>query len=325
MSCVRVSGSGYFALSMLYWLRKVSPRLRVYLEGSSLSGVSTPRSLRMLALGVEGREASIESLLRLFYPDLAWKSSPLEPCYEVIVEEPSVNGVKLSSIYAENHRLAPGIVTPPCAQAAQLAIYARRLGAPLRLRGRVAEVFEEDALSLLNKLLGNYGLLTEEPGSVDRSACLPGSLVFRTPTGEEERFSVYPFFDENIEQYAAYLAFKIAGYEDLVGRPEPLVLLEDPGNNVLLYVYKSPGDTSVKTQVEGGWCRVSASSDSRRVAGIQCCAAPRVDLFEKVFSLLLDGRDICSFMPFLAATRSPLLRESRYLRSLLALFFKVCL
>jgi hypothetical protein len=325
--CVAVRGSSYFATVFSYWLRKFSPRVKIILEEELERQVTGPRSLRLVntnALAILSREA----FNVLYYPSLNTNEHASQ-CFHVHVEEPRLENtsISLSDGLLSVVKSKGKIVLPPCLHSAQIALYAKRAGLDVKVCGPVNDDAPREFLDQLNSYLSEQSMITSEmPDPHSGELCRPGVITFSAPSGVREEIRVYPFFDENVTQWAAYIALRILGLDAKIGKPIPLRIIEDTGKLLLAFFGSPVGETSVKVALnEGSFCRILLSRRERKIEGVFCkLLGNESSKLGEVLAGFIEKSDPCKLMPGLAITESELFREDRLLRALASIWFKLC-
>jgi len=312
---VRVKGQGYLAASIVLWLRRLSPRLRVLVDPFP-PVIPSPRAVCGCLRGERKGTIYTASFIGLAaYPEPA--TGDVEEGGEVLVREP------LLSLEACRGAPGEGTVLPASILSVQLALCARDKRVYRIQRGPLP--LSDEVAKPLWELLEALDLVHD-----GGNACPPGfhegraEVVARAGT-YSEAFEVPVFLDENVEQVAALVACRLLGRE--VSTPPRLVVL-DAGDRVFFEVGALGGDSSVKLRVgESGFVRVVYSRSYGRMVGVRGVVDRRLaeGVLDSSVTLLLSHEELCRKVPALAVARSSLFEGCAVLRGLLGLAARLCI
>jgi hypothetical protein len=325
--CIAISGSSYFASVFSFWLRNLSPRIDIVIQDEIGKEITSPRMLRYM--GKKSIPAmSQEVFSRLYYPRMNIEE-PNEECFRIRIKEPSLERVHLSSCQKlveliEKHGR---VVLPACIHTAQLALYGNEIGLDLKISGSLNEEAPKEFLEQVNLVLNEKKLIADEPVSVGQEdICKPGHVIFEAPNGWKTEAKIYPYFDENITQWAAYFSLLVVGMRENIGRPESLWVIEDPGERIFFYKGSPRAESSVKVSLtRDSYCRLLLSKRTKRIAGIFCSIdVQEFSLLGDIFSSFVEKSEPCKMMPEIAVTESELFKENKLLRALVASWVKLC-
>ncbi|MCI4409035.1 MAG: hypothetical protein JHC26_08080 [Thermofilum sp.] len=325
--CIAISGSSYFASVLSFWLRNLSPRIDIVIQDEIGKEITSPRMLRYM--GKKSIPAmSQEVFSRLYYPRMNIEE-PNEECFQIRIKEPSLEGVPLSSSQKllELIQKSGRVVLPACIHTAQLALYGNEIGLDLKISGSLKEEASMEFLDQVNLVLNEKKLITDEPVSVGQEdICKPGHVIFEAPYGWKTEAKIYPYFDENITQWAIYFSLLVVNVRESISKPESLWIIEDPGERIFFYKGSPRAESSVKVSLtRDSYCRLLLSKRTKRIVGIFCSIDARETfLLGDIFSSFIEKSEPCKMMPEIAVTESELFKESKLLRALVASWFKLC-
>jgi hypothetical protein len=310
---IRVRGRGYLAASVVLWLRRLSPRVRIAVDPLPPVVVS-PRALcGYLRGGREGTAYAVGFISSVAYPQVAGGGE--EGDVEVVVREAVLTEV-LREVAEEGAVLPAGVLSVQLALCARGRRLFRVEPGPLPLSDEVAKPLWE--------LLESQGLVGAGPPL--SSILLGGQAEVVVRVGASTvSLSVPVFLDESIEQAAALVAHRVLGRAAL--EPPRLVVL-DSGDRVFFEAGAPEGDSSVKLRVgEDGFLRVLYSRDLGRVVGVRGVVNRRLmgGVLDSSLTLLLGQGGLCGKVPALAAAKTSLFAECPVLRGLLSIAARLCL
>ena len=325
--CIAISGSSYFASVLSFWLRNLSPRIDIVIQDEIGKEITSPRMLRYM--GKKSIPAmSQEVFSRLYYPRMII-DEPNEECFQIRIKEPSLEGVHLSSCQKllELIQKSGRVVLPACIHTAQLALYGNEIGLDLKISGSLKEEASMEFLDQVNLVLNEKKLIADEPVNVGQEdICKPGHVIFEAPYGWKTEAKIYPYFDENITQWAIYFSLLVVNVRESISKPESLWIIEDPGERIFFYKGSPRAESSVKVSLtRDSYCRLLLSKRTKRIAGIFCSIDARETfLLGDIFSSFIEKSEPCKMMPEIAVTESELFKENKLLRALVASWFKLC-
>ncbi|GEM_PF-3207125 len=275
---IAIHGSGYPALSLVYWLRRLTSRVEIFVEEGEW--IHETFSLRGWPRGERPFSPMLLSLSARRLPREGRSSGAL--AVEVITPRLSLDG--------EDYPL-----------------YSRR-GLTLMERKGCKEV-EGPGSEQLSKYLSR----ARRGEKMYKKCVVSGETLFKIHRVGEIR--VENPFDEEVEQAAAKAALEILGIPS--GEPLGFKVIED-GSSYDFVIGHAEYERSTKVLL--GKCHVRigiVGEEVVHVSGKRCGRAAIINSIQ-----LFMGKEASGWMPLLASSRSPLLREERLLRALLGLWRK---